>query len=389
MKTLKGFLQNEDLRQWFSKTHPKGDWKRINSKGEVVGPCARDPGEAKPKCMSKEKRAQLSKKERAAAVRAKRKHDPNPERKGAPINVSSYGKGKLSEDMELNEKNKPTNPKLWSRAVSLARSKFDVYPSAYANGWASKWYKSKGGGWRSVKEEREPMKSFKQYINEVNDKEDVITLNIPLMIRMLELAREDVKDDMELHRITERLIDIRDKGVLTMDDYNFIAGLKEELEIDDEMINEISKDTAKSYLSKVTSPRYGSDPTHIGKLKQRMKGISGAHKRLSDKPADKPVKEEVEELDEASPAWQRAAGKDPEGGLNRKGIASYRRANPGSKLSMAVTTKPSKLKKGSKAWKRRKSFCARMSGMKRRLTSAKTARDPNSRINKSLRKWNC
>ena len=389
MKTLKGFLQNEDLRQWFSKTHPKGDWKRINSKGEVVGPCARDPGEAKPKCMSKEKRAQLSKKERAAAVRAKRKHDPNPERKGAPINVSSYGKGKLSEDMELNEKNKPTNSKLWSRAKALARSKFDVYPSAYANGWASKWYKSKGGGWRSVKEEREPMKSFKQYINEVNDKEDVITLNIPLMIRMLELAREDVKDDMELHRITERLIDIRDKGVLTMDDYNFIAGLKEELEIDDEMINEISKDTAKSYLSKVTSPRYGSDPTHIGKLKQRMKGISGAHKRLSDKPADKPVKEEVEELDEASPAWQRAAGKDPEGGLNRKGIASYRRANPGSKLSMAVTTKPSKLKKGSKAWKRRKSFCARMSGMKRRLTSAKTAKDPNSRINKSLRKWNC
>jgi hypothetical protein len=90
-----------------------------------------------------------------------------------------------------------------------------------------------------------------------------------------------------------------------------------------------------------------------------------------------------------SPAWQRAAGKDPEGGLNRKGIASYRRENPGSKLSMAVTTKPSKLKPGSKAAKRRKSFCARMGGMKKRLTSAKTANDPDSRINKALRKWNC
>jgi hypothetical protein len=99
------------------------------------------------------------------------------------------------------------------------------------------------------------------------------------------------------------------------------------------------------------------------------------------------VPEEVE-LDETA-AWQRKAGKDPKGGLNRKGIASYRREHPGSKLSMAVTTKPSKLKKGSKAANRRKSFCARMSGMKRRLTSAKTARDPNSRINKSLRKWNC
>jgi hypothetical protein len=90
-----------------------------------------------------------------------------------------------------------------------------------------------------------------------------------------------------------------------------------------------------------------------------------------------------------SPAWQRSAGKDPEGGLNRKGIASYRRENPGSKLSMAVTTKPSKLKPGSKAAKRRKSFCARMGGMKKRLTSAKTANDPDSRINKALRKWNC
>ena len=91
----------------------------------------------------------------------------------------------------------------------------------------------------------------------------------------------------------------------------------------------------------------------------------------------------------ASPACQSKEGKSKSGGLNRKGIASYRRANPGSKLKMAVTTKPSKLKKGSKAAKRRASFCARMKGMKRKLTSAKTARDPNSRINKSLRKWNC
>ena len=88
-------------------------------------------------------------------------------------------------------------------------------------------------------------------------------------------------------------------------------------------------------------------------------------------------------------AWQRKEGKNPEGGLNAKGIAAYRRENPGSKLQMAVTTKPSKLKPGSKAANRRKSFCARMGGMKKRLTSAKTARDPDSRINKALRKWNC
>lgn len=88
-------------------------------------------------------------------------------------------------------------------------------------------------------------------------------------------------------------------------------------------------------------------------------------------------------------AWQRKEGKSKSGGLNKKGVASYRKQNPGSKLKMAVTTKPSKLDPEGKPAKRRKSFCARMSGMKKKLTSAKTAKDPNSRINKSLRKWNC
>lgn len=58
----------------------------------------------------------------------------------------------MQEEEQLDEKNVPTNPSLWSRAKALARSKFDVYPSAYANGWASKWYKSKGGGWKTVSE---------------------------------------------------------------------------------------------------------------------------------------------------------------------------------------------------------------------------------------------
>lgn len=93
--------------------------------------------------------------------------------------------------------------------------------------------------------------------------------------------------------------------------------------------------------------------------------------------------------EEKSAAWQRSEGKDPEGGLNKKGVESYRRENPGSKLQTAVTTEPSKLKPGSKKAKRRLSFCRRMKGMKAKLTSAKTARDPDSRINKSLRKWNC
>jgi hypothetical protein len=90
---------------------------------------------------------------------------------------------------------------------------------------------------------------------------------------------------------------------------------------------------------------------------------------------------------EKSAAWTRKEGKNPSGGLNAKGVASYRAKNPGSKLKTAVTTKPSKLKKGSKAAGRRKSFCARMSGMrKRQKASNNTGKD---RLSLSLKKWNC
>lgn len=87
-----------------------------------------------------------------------------------------------------------------------------------------------------------------------------------------------------------------------------------------------------------------------------------------------------------TPAWTRKEGKDPKGGLNAKGVASYRRANPGSKLQTAVTTPPSKLKADSKDAKRRKSFCARMSGVKGPM---KDAKGRPTRKALALRKWNC
>ena len=100
----------------------------------------------------------------------------------------------------------------------------------------------------------------------------------------------------------------------------------------------------------------------------------------------------------ATAAWTRKEGKSKSGGLNAKGVASYRKANPGSKLKTAVTTKPSKLKtavttkpsklkKGSKDAKRRTSFCARMKGMRKRQKPSNNTGD--DRLSKSLRKWNC
>jgi len=78
-------------------------------------------------------------------------------------------------------------------------------------------------------------------------------------------------------------------------------------------------------------------------------------------------------------AWTRKEGKNPKGGLNAKGRASYNKSTGGNLKAPSKTV-------GNK---RRASFCARMKGMKKKLTSAKTARDPNSRINKALRAWNC
>ena len=80
-----------------------------------------------------------------------------------------------------------------------------------------------------------------------------------------------------------------------------------------------------------------------------------------------------------SAAWTRKEGKSESGGLNEKGRKSYERATPGSNL------KAPQPEGGS----RKKSFCARMGGMKKKLTSSKTANDPDSRINKALRKWKC
>lgn len=97
------------------------------------------------------------------------------------------------------------------------------------------------------------------------------------------------------------------------------------------------------------------------------------------------ARHEETEIEEA-PAWTRKEGKSPSGGLNAKGIASYRRENPGSKLSMAVTTPPSKLDPKGKAAGRRRSFCARMGGSKGPM---KDEHGKPTRKALALRKWNC
>ena len=273
----------EDLRKWV-----KQRWVDIGApkKGGGFKPCGRSKGEKRrgyPKCVPAAKAASMSKSQRRSAVKRKRAAG-NPG--GSPTNVATFTK--KSKKMNESFVKRIIEKKLCPRGKAAAKSKFKVYPSAYANMYASAVCSGKvtPGGKKK-------------------------------------------KNESISHTVGKLIISERKKG-------RCWAGYR---------------------------AKKGSTPYSKGSC--------------------------VKVREAKSPAWQRKAGKNPEGGLNKKGIASYRAANPGSKLSMAVTTKPSKLKKGSKKANRRKSFCARMGGMKKRLTSAKTANDPDSRINKALRKWNC
>jgi hypothetical protein len=96
-------------------------------------------------------------------------------------------------------------------------------------------YPSKDGAEKRERQVQYFKHQSEETLWETADKKDRISFDIPLMIRVLELAREDIKSDMDLHRVVERLIDIRNKGVLTMDDYDFIANIKEQYVKEDGM----------------------------------------------------------------------------------------------------------------------------------------------------------
>ena len=137
------------------------------------------------------------------------------------------------------------------------------------------------------------------------------------------------------------------------------------------------------YKAKGTKKKDGKEVPNCvkeGKKKGLWDNIHAKRKRGEKpaKPGDKDYPKTLN-VDEGA-AWTKKSGKNEKGGLNEKGRKSYERENPGSDLK-APSKKPGN--------KRRASFCARMKGMKKKLTSAKTANDPDSRINKSLRAWNC
>ena len=395
---------DNSLRDWFSKSRSsdgKPGWVQLG--GKYAGkPCAKQPGQTtKPKCGSSKMKAALSDKEETAAFRRKNRQDPNPNRRGKAINVNT-------EETQVNEGEKDA-------CYHKVKSRYSVWPSAYASGALVKCRKKGAKNWGNKTKKEE----FSDWRSELNEKcwpgyeqkgmKTMFGKRYPNCVKKTKTKKEEIE-----------LTDAYGKTFAVIDD---IVQNETKMEAtkcprcgqnpcicaetyDIEAMVEATRIPAKTgniiqvflswrgrmYVIKMFFPSV-AQPSRSEVQDQLDKVYPGSrvqsYKISEIKPGEQFLHTEETELEEGSPAWQRKEGKSASGGLNAKGVASYRAANPGSKLKTAVTTKPSKLKKGSKASNRRKSFCSRMKGMKAKLTSAKTARDPDSRINKSLRKWNC
>ena len=171
----------------------------------------------------------------------------------------------------------------------------------------------------------------------------------------------------------------------------------------EENLNEISLEKATQAFQKANRKyQYADDnKTRADALRQKGKFAAYANRKAKKLNQDRDdirksfegpdaVKEENINEDDMKGMSVKSGHKRPTkagAGMTKKGVEAYRRRNPGSKLKTAVTTKPSKLKKGSKAANRRKSYCARSAGQMKKFPKA--AKDPNSRLRQARRRWNC
>ena len=410
----------ESLRDWFGKSKSKGKkgkpgWVEVIS-GE---PCAREEGEEDetPKCVSSDKRASMTKSERISAQRRKSAADPNqPEKSGAakPTYVpTDKPKKKMNEESDVKGKGSGTKDACYTKV----KSRYSVWPSAYASGALVKCRKVGAANWGnksesinlsskdSISEEmgmrycpkcekdetRDVCKYGPKYWDMFSLPSKLSPNQMKFSIAQVHPANESKEPDHEYSMARSELSTIisaakRLRGKLNGEG-NIEAWVQSKITKAADYI-----DAAADYLDSGEHNVQGSmdEACWKGYKKKGMKTMFG--KRY---PNCVKVKESNDVysnwredfgLNEASAAWQRKAGKNPEGGLNAKGVASYRAQNPGSKLQTAVTTKPSKLKPGSKDAKRRKSFCARMGGNPGPM---KDEKGRPTRKALSLRKWNC
>ena len=400
-------IVDESLRDWFGKSKSKGGkpgW--VQSDGS---PCANEKGETKtPKCFSSSRLASLKRQGKkgkakiAAAVRRKREQDPGQQSKSGaakPTMVKTFAKkkdykshpsgdqsGTKSESYQspmvqrvieraevekelktFEESNSFTNPKLWDRAKKLSENKFDFYSYA-AHDWACKWYKKKGGDWDNISEAGVMMSP-----QELEISKKMARLNVRLAKKRKETLQKTDAQDTDTTKTESFEIDEASRIPTQHGNvYDLTFTWRGKMY------------AIKMFFPKVSKPQKAEVQNAL--IKIYPGSVLKRFQVTSFDTTDSYIHVGTDDMKED---WQSVNRKDKTDGLSQKAVDAYKRENPGSKLKTAVTTKPSKLKAGSKSAKRRKSFCSRMKGMKKRLTSAKTARDPDSRINKALRRWNC
>ena len=406
------------LRDWFK----GGGW--VQAGGKYDGkPCAKQPGQkTKPFCRDADDRAAMSKDERERRAKKKRREDPNPNRKGKAKMVSaSYSNWRSEIDYLLEKKKderianvmggptlpgekgrkayppgkapKPTGAQLPVLKAGVepegdlvdegkkdacyhkVKRTAKVWPSAYASGRLVQCRKKGAANWGNSKKTRKEAFEFSNWRDDFKATEyEFIDIIKPAPMKGLAEAKtKDHEHQMarsEISKIVSAAGRLKKK---VKGEGNLKAWVQSKITRAADYI-----DTAADYMD----GNEGSD-THESVNEKCWDGyVKKGMKKKGKRMVPNCVKEFSDwrsEIDEGA-AWTRKEGKNKSGGLNEKGRKSYERENPGSDLKA-----PSK-KKGNK---RRKSFCARMRGMKAKLTSKKTARDPDSRINKSLRAWNC
>ena len=377
-------MNEGSLHKWFKGSKSKdgkGGWVNV----VTGGTCASDePGEGTPKCVSSAKRASMSKSERLSAARRKKKADPGQQQKtGAAkptyVSTDSPRKKKMKEETQLNEvkdkKGKGSGTK--DACYHKVKSRYSVWPSAYASGALVKCRKVGAANWgnSSKKEEFEPTGiSFQQFQEKCwkgYEKKGMKTMfgkRYPNCVKKEEV--EVVEAKYEAGASTYGKATIRNKRKF---------GTSGELP-DPLTGKKITKDATRGEL--------------IAKRREEHKAKRGMKEQLSSWRGELGYegKDDSKKLteDDMKGMSVKSGHKRPTksgAGMTQKGVEAYRRRNPGSKLKTAVTTKPSKLKKGSKAANRRKSYCARSAGQMKKFPKA--AKDPNSRLRQARKRWNC
>ena len=392
---------DSSLRDWFKKSKSsdgKPGWVQLG--GKYAGkPCAKQPGQTtKPKCGSSKMKRNLNKDEEERAFRRKNRQDPNPDRKGKAINVKT--EATINERGDFWHPDPDKDRKLGGPGANQ-RAREDRGASS---------------GTRSSNEKKlRPGESYMQYAKRMKNRKESVEMEEGMGdVAIKAIRATQGKKPAELSKRTALIRKIKQKQLDSYlkkrDDKKkervTNVGMGEELEwLTEEQFDEAAGEKDACY--KKVKARYSVWPSAYASgalVKCRKVGAANWGNKTKKEEFDRfqQVQEKCwkgykrvgmkkkggrlvpncvpEEVQNEGAAWTKKSGKNSEGGLNEKGRKSYERENPGSDLKA-----PSK-KVGNP---RRASFCARMRGMKKKLTSKKTASDPDSRINKSLRAWNC